>query len=67
MYRYCRRVQLKSLLGSEFAYESAEFCSEAETKEEVVKEVEDWIAEWKNNKLAEIARLKQEENNKEPF
>ena len=46
-YTFARRVQLKRFFGEKLAYESAEFCVEgADTKEEAVKAVEDWIDEY---------------------
>lgn len=46
-YSFERKVQLKRFFGEKLAYESAGFAVEgADTKEEAVKAVEEWIAEY---------------------
>lgn len=60
MYKFCKRVQLDKFFGDEAKFHSAEFCAEAETKEQAVKEVEEWIKEYVREKKAEMAKKKKE-------
>ena len=64
MFRYSRRIQLERMFGAKYRFESAEFSSEAETKEGAIKEVEQWIEEFKADKLKQI---KSQELSEEPF
>ncbi len=42
-YSFSRTIRLEKYLGSAYAFESASFQVEADTKEEAEKEVSEWI------------------------
>ena len=45
-YRIARKIQLERYFGERLKYESAEFCVEADTKEEAEKEMNAWKKEY---------------------